>query len=220
MLLTSLLNFSELLAYVIEFQVNTSNYLIVSGCYMSEIYFTSRQATVTSVTPSKYHNRDLSEVSVECVEVQNWLQGPFGFKSGNRSNSGGDPHWKLWTERPEYDFSMFMHIKYKTFLIFYEVTLNLIMYSSQINQQICNHVVLDPPFSQLWACKRTELGFFIYISLTISHQSQKISFEQWVKNHKDGSNQRLKRDEAIDRNQDKKAMAADIWYLLQNFGGQ
>jgi hypothetical protein len=81
-------------------------------------------------------------------------------------------------------------------------------------------VVLDPPFSQLWACKRTELGFFIYISLTILHQSQKISFEQWVKNHKDGSNQRLKRDEAIDRNQDKKAMAADIWYLLQNFGGQ
>jgi hypothetical protein len=71
MLLTSLLNFSELLAYVIEFQVNTSNYLIVSGCYMSEIYFTSRQATVTSVTPSKYHNRDLGEVSVEFVEVQN-----------------------------------------------------------------------------------------------------------------------------------------------------
>ncbi|KAJ6927155.1 hypothetical protein NC651_011279 [Populus alba x Populus x berolinensis] len=68
---TSLLNFSELLAYVIEFQVNTSNYLIGSGCYMSEIYFTSRQATVTSVTPSKYHNRDLSEVSVEFVEVQN-----------------------------------------------------------------------------------------------------------------------------------------------------
>jgi len=81
-------------------------------------------------------------------------------------------------------------------------------------------VVLDPPFSQLWACKRTELGFFIYISLTTLHQSQKFSFEQWVKNHKDGSNQRLKRDEAIDRNQDKKAMAADIWYLLQNFGGQ
>jgi len=130
MLLTSLLNFSELLAYVIEFHVNTSNYLIVGGCYMSEIYFTSRQATVTSVTPSKYHNRDLSEVSVEFVEVQNWLQGPFGFKSGNRSNSGGDPHWKLWTERPEYNFSMFMHIKYKTFLIFYQVTLNLIMYSS------------------------------------------------------------------------------------------
>lgn len=71
LMLTSLLNFSELLAYVIEFHVNTSNYLIVGGCYMSEIYFTSRQATVTSVTPSKYHNRDLSEVSVECVEVQN-----------------------------------------------------------------------------------------------------------------------------------------------------
>ena len=71
LMLTSLLNFSELLAYVIEFHVNTSNYLIVGGCYMSEIYFTSRQATVTSVTPSKYHNRDLGEVSVEFVEVQN-----------------------------------------------------------------------------------------------------------------------------------------------------
>ncbi|KAJ6936849.1 hypothetical protein NC652_011512 [Populus alba x Populus x berolinensis] len=71
LMLTSSPNFSELLAYVIEFQVNSSNYLIGSGCYMREIYFTSRQATVTSVTPSKYHNRDLSEVSVEFVEVQN-----------------------------------------------------------------------------------------------------------------------------------------------------
>lgn len=53
LMLTSLLNFSELLADVIEFQVNTSNYLIVSGCYMSEIYFTSRQATVTSVTTTE-----------------------------------------------------------------------------------------------------------------------------------------------------------------------
>jgi hypothetical protein len=38
----------------------------------------------------------------------------------------------------------------------------------------------------------------------------KFAFELRVKNHKEGSNQRLKRDEAIDRNQDKKAMAADI----------
>lgn len=38
-------------------------------------------------------------------------------------------------------------------------------------------------------------------------------------NHKDGSNQRLNRDEAKDRNHDMKAIAADILYLLQNFGG-
>lgn len=40
------------------------------------------------------------------------------------------------------------------------------------------------------------------------------------KNHKEGSNQRLKRAEAKDRNHDKIAMAADIWYLLQSFVGQ
>lgn len=39
-------------------------------------------------------------------------------------------------------------------------------------------------------------------------------------NHKDGSNQRLNRDEAKDRNHDMKAIAADILYRLQNFGGQ
>lgn len=38
--------------------------------------------------------------------------------------------------------------------------------------------------------------------------------------HKDGSNQRLKREEAIDKNHDKNAIAAEIRYLLQNFGGQ
>lgn len=38
--------------------------------------------------------------------------------------------------------------------------------------------------------------------------------------HKEGRSQRLKREEAIERNQDKKAMAADIRYLLHNFGGQ
>lgn len=41
-----------------------------------------------------------------------------------------------------------------------------------------------------------------------------------VRSHKDGSNQRLKRDEAKHRNHDMKAIAADILYLLQNFGGQ
>ena len=38
--------------------------------------------------------------------------------------------------------------------------------------------------------------------------------------HKEGRSQRLKREEAIERSQDKKAMAADIKYLLHNFGGQ
>lgn len=42
----------------------------------------------------------------------------------------------------------------------------------------------------------------------------------WVENHKEGSSQRLKSEEAIERNQVKKAIAADIWYLLQNFEGQ
>lgn len=40
------------------------------------------------------------------------------------------------------------------------------------------------------------------------------------KNYKEGSNQRLKRDEANERNHVMKAIAADILYLLQNFGGQ
>jgi hypothetical protein len=40
------------------------------------------------------------------------------------------------------------------------------------------------------------------------------------KNHKEGSNQRLNRAEAKDRNHDKIAMAADTRYLLQSFGGQ
>lgn len=36
----------------------------------------------------------------------------------------------------------------------------------------------------------------------------------------EGNSQRLNREDAIDRNHDKKAMIADILYLLQSFGGQ
>lgn len=38
--------------------------------------------------------------------------------------------------------------------------------------------------------------------------------------HKEGSSQRLKRKEATDKNHDKKAIIADMRYLLQIFGGQ
>lgn len=37
---------------------------------------------------------------------------------------------------------------------------------------------------------------------------------------KEGRSQRLKREEANDRNQDRKAIAADNWYLLHNVTGQ
>lgn len=41
----------------------------------------------------------------------------------------------------------------------------------------------------------------------------------WV-HYTDGSSQRLKRDEDNDRNHDKKAIAADSWYLVHSFAVQ
>lgn len=38
--------------------------------------------------------------------------------------------------------------------------------------------------------------------------------------HRDGKIQKLIRQEADERNQDKMAMTADIWYLLHKFSGQ
>lgn len=38
--------------------------------------------------------------------------------------------------------------------------------------------------------------------------------------YKEGRSQKLNKQEASDRNQDKKAIAADNWYLLHNFAGQ
>lgn len=41
-----------------------------------------------------------------------------------------------------------------------------------------------------------------------------------MKYYKAGRSQRLKSDEENERNQDKKAIAADNWYLPHNFSGQ
>lgn len=38
--------------------------------------------------------------------------------------------------------------------------------------------------------------------------------------YKEGRSQKLNKEDARERNQDKKAIAADNWYLLHNFAGQ
>lgn len=62
------------------------------------------------------------------------------------------------------------------------------------------------------------IEYFRRITISALHQQENELHP--YKNHKEGSNQRLKRDEAIERNHVMKAIAADILYLLQNFGGQ
>lgn len=74
----------------------------------------------------------------------------------------------------------------------------------------------------IYNCWFTSLWFWKYWYLHMYHkflQKSKTSLYSY-ENHKDGSNQRLNRHEAKDRNHDMKAIAADILYLLQNFGMQ
>lgn len=70
---------------------------------------------------------------------------------------------------------------------------------------------------------RTKLDFgyhFFFFFLINIYPFISINGNNQPEIYKEGRSQRLKRDEANERNQEKKAIAADNWYLLHGFAAQ